>query len=261
MKKSVAIALVLCMTFMLIACGKSKDVQTVEDAINAIGEVTLESESLIKNAEKLYGILTDSEKSSVSNRLTLVEAREKFDELRMQKVYENSELVYKKLNEVVEICMYGMDVVYDAWSWGIYEADKYKINNASSQTTFIGLALKTGISVGDLEAAGYSADQIKSDWRYAVFTVEGALSKLGYYDAVKQKMSEAQSILQELTTTYGDYTYYPKLKDYYVAVDSYATFFLEPTCSFDQLLDTINNYEKNIRTYQTEVELLLLNKK
>lgn len=263
MKKCITVALVLCMACMLIACSKSKDVQAAENAINAIGEVTLESESLIKTAEKLYGILTDSEKSNVSNRLALVEAREEFDKLqaeeqakqeeqRKQKVYENAKLAYEKLNEAAQLCIDGMDDVYGAWYWGIYKA-----TDATSSTTFSNLAKETPhFTAKELEAVGLSAYTVKSDWQYALLTVELALAARGDYDTVKTKMSEAQTLLQELTTTYDDYTYYPKLKDYYAAVDSYVTFFLEPTGSFNQLADTVNNYETNIRTYQSDVGFL-----
>ena len=242
---------------------KQKDVQAAEDAINAIGEVTLESESLIKTAEKLYGILTDSEKSSVSNRLALVEAREEFDKLqaeeqvkqeeqRKQKVYENAKSAYEKLNEAAQLCIDGMDDIYGAWHWGIYKA-----KNAYSGLVFYDLASATPhFTSAELEATGYSETLVKGDWNYAVFAVEKALTTRGDYDTVKTKMSEAQSILHELTTTYDDYTYYPKLKDYYAAVDSYVTFFLSPTGSFSQLADTVNNYETNIRTYQSDVGFL-----
>lgn len=58
---------------------KSEAVKSAEDAISAIGEVSVDSGDAIANAEKLYGILTDTEKEKVENRLTLVEAREQFE--------------------------------------------------------------------------------------------------------------------------------------------------------------------------------------
>ena len=132
-----------------------------------------------------------------------------------------------------------------------------KEKDSSSSSTFYSLSQETpNFSSRELQAVGLSASTVKSDWQNAVFAVEMALDTRGDYDTVKQKMSEAQSILQELTTTYDDYTYYPKLKDYYSAVDSYVSFFLSPTGSFNQLADTINNYENSIRTYQSDVGFL-----
>lgn len=79
MKKAVIfiVSIVLCVS--LCVCGKSEAVKSAEDAISAIGEVSVDSGDAIANAEKLYGILTDTEKEKVENRLTLVEAREQFE--------------------------------------------------------------------------------------------------------------------------------------------------------------------------------------
>lgn len=59
-------------------------------------------------------------------------------------------------------------------------------------------------------------------------------------------MNEAEKVLQALTEEYNDYTYYPKLKDYYAAVKSYVEFYTSPSGSFKQLSDTINNYEMKL---------------
>ena len=66
MRKIIALLLFLCLCVSLSACGKSEAVKNVENAISSIGEVTLDSEELIKNAEKLYGILTDEEKTEIA---------------------------------------------------------------------------------------------------------------------------------------------------------------------------------------------------
>lgn len=69
----------MCLT--LLACGTNKTVQTVESAIDNIGEVTLDSIEAIETAERYYDILTENEKEKVVNRIELVEARKKYDEL------------------------------------------------------------------------------------------------------------------------------------------------------------------------------------
>jgi hypothetical protein len=103
---------------------------------------------------------------------------------------------------------------------------------------------------------GISSYSLKSDWQYALYIVERALKNRGDYTTVETEMAEAQTILQELTKTYSDYTYYPKLKDYYASVSAYVEFFKSPTGSFKQLSDTINTYENNIRTYKSDVGFL-----
>ena len=75
-------------------------------------------------------------------------------------------------------------------------------------------------------------------------------------DEMMYKIGKGSLDLQELTKTYDDYSYYPKLKDYFAAVSSYVEFFKSPSGSFKQLSDTVNNYETNIRTYQSDVGFL-----
>lgn len=79
MKRVISLVLVLIMCLTLCACGKSQSVKDVEEAIKAIGEVSLESNDAILKAERLYDNLTDSEKSKVDNKAMLVEARFSYD--------------------------------------------------------------------------------------------------------------------------------------------------------------------------------------
>ena len=60
---------------------KQERISDVENSINKIGEVTLNSEEAIENAENAYNSLTDNEKKSVSNISTLTNARKTFERL------------------------------------------------------------------------------------------------------------------------------------------------------------------------------------
>jgi len=60
---------------------KKYAVKAAEEAIAAISTVDYDSSVKIENAEKLYGILTDSEKEKVENRMALINAREEYDNL------------------------------------------------------------------------------------------------------------------------------------------------------------------------------------
>jgi len=256
MKRIIVITIVSAMLFVLCSCGKSESIKAAEDAIAAIGEVTVESEAAIANAEKLYGILTDSEKAEVENRLELVEAREAFDELKGQCVYDNAKLAYEKLNNVAALCTTGMDDIYGAWYFGIYDADEW-----DSSSVLIMLSMETpSFTDNELQAAlkelGISAYSLTSSWEGCVYVVEMAHVQAGTYEKIKTLLEETHTIMQELTDKYGDYNYYPKLKEYYAKVSSYAEFFESPTGSFNQLANTINDYENTIRTYQTDVGFL-----
>ena len=268
MKKVITVILALLMCISLVSCGKSESVSQAEEAIASIGEVTLDSEETIKSAEKLYNILTDSEKEKVENRMTLIDAREAFDslkeealqkeeELKKKEIFDNAKKAFEKIYEVEKYCIGGMDDIYGAWYFGIYDADDYY-----SSTVMDALAKETpNLTKNDLEkgwkALGYSTKALLTyDWNYCLYTVESAQKEKGIYKNIDNNLTEAKSIMQKLTDEYNDYEYYPKLKDYYSKVASYADFFKNPTGSFNQLADTINDYENNIRTYRSDLEFL-----
>ena len=76
------LVMIVFFAFSLTACGKSKAVKQVEQAISDIGTVTINSESAIKTAEDMYDMLTDKEKEKVENRFELTEARNKLEGLK-----------------------------------------------------------------------------------------------------------------------------------------------------------------------------------
>jgi len=93
MKKIIATILALVMCLSLAAC-KSKEAKTVEELIDAIGEVTLESESAIVSAENAYNALTAEDKAEIENHEILIAARTLLDDLiyeaEMNAKYENA---------------------------------------------------------------------------------------------------------------------------------------------------------------------------
>lgn len=256
MKRITALLLVAVICLSLVACGKSEAVKSAEDAIAAIGEVSINSGDLIASAEKLYNILTDTEKAKVENRLALVEAQETFVEVRAAASYENAKQAYEKLKEVASLCVNGMDSIYGAWYFGIYEAD-----DANYSFFFTAMSFEVpGLSSEELEAAakelGFSAYSAMASWQVCLWITEKAIEMRGDYDTISANMTDAEKTLQLLTDEYEDYTYYPKLKEYYASIASYVEFYKNPTGSFKQLADTINNYENGIRTLETDVGFL-----
>lgn len=270
MKKIICALLILTLCVTLYACGKSEAVVAAEEAISAIGTVTIDSGELIANAEKLYGILTDDEKSQVTNRITLADARETFDNLvaeaeaaaeaeRNEIIYSNAKQAYEKLKEVSSLCASGMDSIYGAWYFGIYKAKDTTSSNfytkmAQEVPGFTSKELEAGAN--ELLSASLCATLGKSDWQYSIWIVESAITIRGDYATITANMDEAEKILQTLTTEYQDYAYYPKLKDYYSSIKSYVEFFTSPSGSFNQLADTVNDYENKIRTLDSDVGFL-----
>lgn len=79
MKKRISAILVLALCVSLCGCGKSRQVQSVEEAISSLGKISLLSFEAIEEAEKMYDALSDEEKESVENISDLRDAREKYD--------------------------------------------------------------------------------------------------------------------------------------------------------------------------------------
>lgn len=80
-KRFAAIILALVLALALTACGKSEAAQKVDDLIDAIGEVTLDSGSAISNAEEALNALDDKDREQVEGSDKLSSARGTYDDL------------------------------------------------------------------------------------------------------------------------------------------------------------------------------------
>lgn len=107
MKKVISLLLALVLCISLCACGKSKAIKEVETLIDAIGEVTADSETAVLTAEKAYDALTTEESEQVENYSALMEAREALD----------SALYEKHVNEL-------LDCVSCEWA-NVNDMDRY----------------------------------------------------------------------------------------------------------------------------------------
>ncbi len=80
MKKVIALLLALVLSLSLCAC-KSQEVKDVEVAIEAIGDVTLDSQETIANARDLYEDLSGDDQDKVENYNVLKDAEDDYEEL------------------------------------------------------------------------------------------------------------------------------------------------------------------------------------
>lgn len=81
MKKALILLMGLILVLSLGTCGKSDAAQAVDEKIAAIGEVTLDSEALISDAELSLAALTQEEKEQLENRDILTQARAEYERL------------------------------------------------------------------------------------------------------------------------------------------------------------------------------------
>ena len=131
MKKITALVLAVILCLSLSACGKSEAVKNVEAMIDALGEITLESITSIRNAEEAYAALTPEEQSKVKNYELLTAAIDRYYEfvlvgnwydtyIWIGDVKENYERpAYLVLNADMTGIEYGDGGIEDAITWSV----------------------------------------------------------------------------------------------------------------------------------------------
>lgn len=85
----------------LCSCGKSEEAKNADSLISAIGTVSLESESQIKEAENAVDILSEKDKKSLDGLQTLQDARAKYDELVALKLKEEHKAAVQKVENTI----------------------------------------------------------------------------------------------------------------------------------------------------------------
>ena len=172
MKKAICIMLAVALMLSFAGCGKSEAVKAAENAIANIGEVTLQSEEAIQQAQKCFDILTEEEKAQVENRMTLADAKEAFEkavadykETVRLKNLESLKEVYIPLKEASEIVdHYGSDLIA-AYNEGHNNTYKFKGTNLNGATRY--LSTKLYLSYDDVlegECYAYYVNWLSGDW-------------------------------------------------------------------------------------------------
>ena len=117
---------------LLSGCGKSDAVVAVENLINQIGNVTLDSKQAIEDAEEAYGKLTDEDKKAVENYEILTSAQTKFGELEREQKAREAEMLAEEerkkeeelLSSIVGVWegeLFGIKMVYEFLDDGTYK--------------------------------------------------------------------------------------------------------------------------------------------
>lgn len=103
MKKIIVLFLTVVLVISFTACGKTQSVKDVEAAISNIGEVNLDSDKSITDAEKLYEALSEKEAKAVENYSDLTAARETYNSLVYKEAIANIEnFDYEKAISLLE---------------------------------------------------------------------------------------------------------------------------------------------------------------
>ncbi len=185
--------------------------------------------------------------------------------------FEVSKSAYEKVNKAYEMVnMYSEDI-YQAWYMGIN--DEYDINDDYELDNF---AEKLHIEEKDLQnAIGklLGNDSYKVDGRYAyhyhsgsdwsdlhidhyrdffsacVDVVSEAYKVNGTVDEIEALLEESKALMKQLSNDYSDYEHYPNLKEYFTTTSAFFGFCQEPEGSFEQVVETFNDYRNDARDY------------
>lgn len=169
-----------------------------------------------------------------------------------QTTYNNLISAYEKIDAI------GSDI-YEAWRIGVYETPSIskldeKLNLSLEELNAAAESLGTGTyaypNVGD---SVFYLFGDTSKFNICIALVKEAYKLNGTYDEIETLLNSAKSEMKTMSEQYSDYEHYDNLKEMYSIVDSYAEFCKEPTGSFEQLKETINDYRNDIRDLESDL--------
>lgn len=200
-----------------------------------------------------------------------------------KKAFFLSKDAYDKVTTAYEITdEFGSDV-YEAWRLAIYEKDtvkkggtKYLSNELNlteaelNEGTAYALATVAGNNWGEMDESEKdiyrTSVKANSGYVFSLYSevlfsfciqcVVGAYVTNGEVEEAQQSLDEAKSLMKELSDKYSDYEHYPSLKGYYTTTKSFFDFCQAPTGSFNQLVDTMNNYRNAVRDYKADLDYI-----
>lgn len=120
MKRILALIVVLAMSLSFCACGKSEKAKEVDELIESIGKVTLDSEKKIAEAEKAVEELDEDDVKHLDNLTMLEEARNEYDNLVCKK---EASTIDELITSIGEVSIENKEAVYSART-AYDEADK-----------------------------------------------------------------------------------------------------------------------------------------
>ena len=290
MKKALSLLLALSMALVLCACGQTEAAKHADETIASIGEVTDSSLPQIEKAEAEVAALSEKEAESLNNLETLKEARSAYNELleaESKRAFTVSKNAYDEITKAYEITnAFGTDI-YDVWHKAIY-AKKSVLEGGIEYLSeelrlpkdelYEGTAFALETTSGDKKDWNEIDDAEKDIYRAAVkdddsavfsfydnynqflsfciYCVIGTYITNGEIEEAQKALDNAKSFMKELSEKYSDYEHYPNLKGYYATTKSFLDFCQSPTGSFNQLVDTINDYRNEARDYKADLDYI-----
>ena len=190
---------------------------------------------------------------------------------KTETAFEVAQEAYDKVATAYEITEnYGSDI-YEAWRMGIYDADEILddgVGHLASELSLSESEIIAGIALF-LTDDGEEPDEITESFANLCFTyfeedlftfcvivVSKAYKANGKTDEVQNALDSAKSLMKKMSDKYSDYEHYPNLKEYYTTTKSFFAFCEDPTGSFDQVINTINDYRNEARNYASDLDYI-----
>lgn len=198
-----------------------------------------------------------------------------------KKAFEASKAAYDNIDIAYEITeQFGSDL-YEAWRLGIYEDEAVLEDGAKHLATELSLSeeeIRIGAAyhiatyiydenwdeLSDEEKETYIEEDSDIYFTFyeedlfsaCVWCVTDAYIANGKVKEAQTALDAAKAQMKELGQEYSDYEHYPNLKGYYTTTSSFFEFCNEPTGSFEQVKDTINDYKNDARDYISDLDYI-----
>lgn len=196
-----------------------------------------------------------------------------------KKAFEVSKTAYDNVDIAYEISEQFASDLYEAWRLGIYDDEEILDEGVSYLADELSLSeeeLKNGIGYVMAEMTGKDwfemseAEKLKMTknttayfkvmeddlFSFCVMVVTGAYTANGKVEEAQNALDMAKEQMKELSEKYSDYEHYPNLKGYYTTTSSFFDFCQNPTGSFEQVKETINDYKNEARDYISDLDYI-----
>lgn len=189
-----------------------------------------------------------------------------------KEAYDNVDIAYTIADEM------GSDI-YESWRLAIYESDEILeegIEYLASELNVSEEDLIDGAVLTVLEITGQEWDSLTEEelknyrsnidaaleimedelFSFCVAAASNAYEANGKAEEAATALTAAKEIMKEMSEKYSDYEHYPNLKGYYTTTSSFFDFCQNPTGSFEQIKDTVNDYRNEARDYMSDLDYI-----
>ncbi len=198
---------------------------------------------------------------------------------KKKKAFEASKAAYDNINTAYEISEQFSEDIYEAWRLGIYDKDKLIENGIKYLDAELHLSeseLEQGLIYSYAEGLGKDVSELSEteksnliNYQSVVFTtaksemfsfcvhmVRGAYTVNGKIEEIQAALDQAKAQMKELSDKFSDYEHYPSLKGFYTTTSALFDFCQNPEGSFEQVIQTINNYRNEARDYMNDLKYI-----